>query len=431
MILILLRTASVIPAARLLAAFFTIFAILVVWTQAQPFASLQNYGVLDDPTQSNALRRNLTLLILMTALMLVVFMGQGPRLWRAVSPGLAAIFAWFMLSVLLSAAPGLALNRLALAGVVITIAFCLPLLFEGLDGFVRAYGAAVTLAIALCFAGVFFAPDLAIHSARDNVEQGLAGDWRGLFRHKNDLAPMAIHFAFAGILLWRLSFRLWGALVLAAALVLLVMSGGKSAALLLLPSLVGAALIARLGQGAANGVAFLAVGGLMLLTIGSVAFPAIGALVAHLPDPSFTGRADIWALGLEASTGSPFTGFGYNTFWDTAQTYAVAGSGDTAAQVSHAHNGYLDIAISTGLPGLALVLAWTLLAPMSHIAAIKAQRLDPAGRAFLEFLVQGWLFTLLISCLEAVLFNRGDSVWFTGLLSIVCLRLWSHAELAR
>ena len=102
------------------------------------------------------------------------------------------------------------------------------------------------IAIALCFMGVLIAPDLAIHSARDNVEQGLAGDWRGMFRHKNDLAPMAIHFVFAGILLWRTSSRFWGGLVIAGAMILLVMSGGKSASLLLFPALLGAALIVRL-----------------------------------------------------------------------------------------------------------------------------------------------------------------------------------------
>ena len=136
-------------------------------------------------------------------------------------------------------------------------------------------------------------------------------------------------------------------------------------------------------------------------------------------------------LGLDAAGTRPLTGFGYNTFWDTGQTYAIAGSGDTAAQVSHAHNGYLDIAISAGIPGLVLVLIWTGLAPLRHIATIKSRRPAAVERAFLEFLVQGWLFTLLISCLEAVLFNRGDSIWFTGLLSIVCLRLWSRAELHR
>lgn len=406
-------------------------ALLVLWTQAQPFASLADYGVLDDPTRSNGLRRNLTLLILALAVLLVWRGGQTGRLWQAVSPGLVSIFLWFALAALLSPSAGLALNRLVLAGVVIAIAVCLPLLFARLDDFVMTLGLATSLAILLCFGGAIFAPDLAIHSLRDTVEQGLAGDWRGMFRHKNDLAPMAIHFTLVGLLLWRLGWRVWGGGIVIGALALLGLSGGKSAALLLLPALAGALLITRLQPGGALLVAPLLIGGLLLLTIGGVAFPAVGALVAQLPDPSFTGRTDIWQLALEAIGRRPMTGYGYNVFWDTGATYAVAGSGDTAAQVSHAHNGFLDIAISAGIPGLVLVLGWAGIAPLRHIAAISARVSDAAARALLDYLVASWLFTLLMSCFEAVLFNRGDSIWFTGLLAMVCLRLWARAELVR
>lgn len=416
---------------RILVTAFAIFAIFVLWTQAQPFASLSDYGVLDDPTQSNALRRNLTLAILIVALTLVWRSGQGRHLWQTVSPGLVAIFAWFALTSLVSPTPGLALNRLALAGVVIAIAVCLPLLLDRAVDYIVALGLAVSLAIALCFLGALFVPDLAIHSVRDTVEQGLAGDWRGMFRHKNDLAPMTIHFSLVGMLLWRLNRRAWGGAMMIGALALLVLSGGKSAALLLVPTLLGAAVMVRLSSPVATGaIAVLLVGGLALLTLGSVAFPAIGALVAYLPDASFTGRADIWQLALQAAGNRPWTGYGYSVFWDTGVTYAVAGSGDTAAQVSHAHNGFLDVTISAGIPGLLLVLGWAGLAPLSHIAAIKRRGLTPSRRALLEFLIASWLFTLLISSLEAVLFNRGDSIWFTGLLAMVCLRLWSRAELA-
>ncbi|GLQ11126.1 ligase [Devosia yakushimensis] len=428
-----MRDAAARPAmadiGQVLVALFAGFAILVLWTQAQPFASLSDYGVIDDPTQSNSLRRNLTLLILFVALLLVWRAGTIGQLWGAVSPGLVAIFGWFAFTAFLSASPGLALNRLALAGVVIGIALCLPLLFTRMEAFVATLASATTIAMLLCFLGVLFIPDLAIHSLRDTVEQGLAGDWRGIFRHKNDLAPMAIHFSFVGLLLWRLGRPFWGSAIIAGALVLLAMSGGKSAALLLVPALAGAALIARSRHSAL--LALLAVGGLALITLGSVAFPALAVMTSHLPDPTFTGRADIWQLALEAASRRPLTGYGYNVFWDTGVIYAVAGSSDTAAQVSHAHNGFLDIAISAGLPGLLLVLGWAGIAPLRHIAAIRRRPLDRAERALLEFFIQGWLFTLLISSLEAVLFNRGDSIWFTGLLSIVCLRFWSRSGLAR
>lgn len=411
---------------------FALFAILVLWTQAQPFASLSDYGVLDDPAQSNTLRRNLTLLLLGTALWLVWRSGRSALFWRAVSPGLVAIFVWFALVSLLSGAAGLALNRLALAAVVIALAVCLPILLRRLDDYIVLLGLAATLAIVGSFLGAVFVPDLAIHSLKDTVEQGLAGDWRGIFRHKNDLAPMAIHFCFIGLLLLRTGRPFWGAGVMVGSVVLLVLSGGKSAALLLLPAMLAAATLVRLRSNTASTVlVFGLIGGIALVTVGSVAFPAVAAITAHLPDPSFTGRTDIWQLALEAATTRPVTGYGYGIFWDTGATYSLAGSGDTAAQVSHAHNGYLDIAIAAGVPGLLLVLAWTLVAPFRQVLIIRARPLDRTARAFLEYLVASWLFTLMISCLEAVLFNRGDSIWFTGLLALVCLRFWSREALAQ
>lgn len=411
---------------------FALFAVLVLWTQAQPFASLSDYGVLDDPTQSNTLRRNLTLLLLAVALWRVWSTGQWPVLWRAISPGLMAIFIWFGLASLLSSSPGLALNRLALAGVVIALAVCLPLLQRRLDDFIMLLGLGATAAIVASFAGALFAPDLAIHSLRDTVEQGLAGDWRGIFKHKNDLAPMAIHFCFIGVLLLRTRRPFWGAGVVVGALALLALSGGKSAALLLVPALIGAFALVRLRSRMATVIVALGlIGGVLLLTLGSATFPAVAAVTSHLPDPTFTGRTDIWRLALEAVGARPLTGFGYGVFWDTGATYSLAGSGDTAAQVSHSHNGFLEVAIGAGLPGLALVLAWTAIAPLQHLIAVRSRPLDPQASAFLEYLVASWLFTLLISCLEAVLFNRGDSIWFTGLLAIVCLRLWAREPLSR
>ncbi|ODT83241.1 MAG: hypothetical protein ABS76_04795 [Pelagibacterium sp. SCN 64-44] len=409
---------------------FVALALLALWTQAQPFASLSSHGVLDDPTQSSLLRRNLTLLILALFLALVWRRGRLDQLRRAMGWLVPLLFAWFAFCALLGASPGLALNRLALSGITLVIAFCLPLVFERLGDFVLVLGLAASLAVALCFLGALFVPDLAIHSLRDAVEQGLAGDWRGMFRHKNDLAPMSVHFILVGLLLRQIGWRFWGLALMAGALALLLLSGGKTSALLLVPALFGAMALLRLGDRAGAPLVLLLVGGLALVTLGGVAFPPVAALVAHLPDPSFTGRTDIWRLGLEAAAARPVTGYGYAVFWDTGVTYAVAGSGDTAAQVSHAHNGFVENALAAGLPGLMLVLAFTLFAPLGHIAAIRPRCDDPKARAFLQFLIANWLFVLMSASLESVLFNRGDSIWFTGLLALACLRYWSRAELA-
>jgi O-antigen ligase len=420
--------AGAAPASALL-----VIAALVIWTQAQPFASLQDYGSLSDPTQSNGWRRLSTIAITLACPGLAWMHGRLGGLAGAAGPWLAAVFVWFVLSALVSAAPGLALNRLALAGSVVLVAYALPLLFDRFEHFLVAYGVAISAAIALSFLGVLAVPERAVHTAMDVVEQGLAGDWRGIFRHKNDLGPMAAHFAFFGLLLMRAGRPAWGAWILASALVLLAMSGAKSAALLFLPALAGAALMVRARSAWVTVATALGlIGGLTLATVGTVLVPGLqGAIAAVLPDASFTGRSDVWSLALDAIARAPVAGYGYALFWDTNLTYSVAETDSTAALMSHAHNGYLETAIGAGLPGLALVLMWTLVLPLRHILAIKRGLRSQRERAFLEFLVAGWLFLMMISSFEAVLFNRGDAIWFAGLVSIACLACWSRAPLAR
>ena len=82
------------------------------------------------------------------------------------------------------------------------------------------------------------------------------------------------------------------------------------------------------------------------------------------------------------------------------------------------------MALSGGLPGVALVLVWAGFVPWRNIETLKRRVLTATERSFLEFLAQTWLFGLLISCLEAVLFNRGNATWFSVAMAMMCLQQW-------
>ena len=66
--------------------------------------------------------------------------------------------------------------------------------------------------------------------------------------------------------------------------------------------------------------------------------------------------------------------------------------------------------------------------PWRNIMSLRSLTGSSAEKAFLDFLAQIWLFGLLISCLEAVLFNRGNPTWFTMVIAIACLQYWVRAE---
>ena len=422
-----------LPVLSLLAFAAVALGLVMLWTKAQPFTDLQDYATVDMPFLSSDRRKVLTLGLAAIVGLMVAMRGRLGVLWQTVDGTLVAVFVWFAATSLLSAAPGLGLNRLILAGVVVGIAAAIPLLFDRVRDYVAALSAAAVATIALSFAGVLLAPDFAIHSLRDVNEQALAGEWRGVFGHKNDLAPMAVHFAFLGLLLARTGPRAIGLGIIAASLVLLVMSGGKSAMLLVVPSLFLALLMMRT-RGRTLGLALVlgSLGTLLLLTLGSVAVAPVQALVAAtLPDPTFTGRSEIWDYAMRAIGERPLAGYGYAVFWDSGLMAGIAGPDATVAQVAHSHNGFLETAISGGLPGLALVLVWTAVLPCRDLARVRERLVTARERAFADYLVMSWLFTLLLGALEAVVFNRGEPVWIMGLLAMASLRYWAQAGAVR
>ena len=409
---------------------FFVFAILAIWTEVQPFTDLQNYAAIDDATQSNTARKFITVGLVFGAVALVMLRGQLTALLKSISLPLVLVVIWFAATSVISPATGLALNRLALGFSVIAIAAALPLTLRRVDQFALVLALAASAIIISSIVSVAFAPEVAVHTAKDVSEQTLAGDWRGVFAHKNKLAAICAVMVIIGLFVARALNMAWGTAIVVAALFLMVMSGGKSAMLLTVPSMVVAFFVVRLrGSVPSFAAAFGLIGFMLLVTIGSTAFTWVqGFTNAIMPDASFTGRTEIWQLAMDAIGQRPVTGYGYYVFWDTNIVYGAAESGASAARASHAHNGYLETALAGGVPGLVLVLIWAAIQPWRHIRKLRTRLASNVERAFLDFLSQTWLFGLLISCLEAVLFNRADPTWFTTLLAIFCLQQWERAQ---
>jgi O-antigen ligase len=76
-------------------------------------------------------------------------------------------------------------------------------------------------------------------------------------------------------------------------------------------------------------------------------------------DPTLTGRVPLWGLLMELAVKHGFLGYGLGAFWlmgndDVQWVWAVA-----EWQSPEAHNGYIDILLQLGLPGLVLAI-WSL-----------------------------------------------------------------------
>ncbi|WP_156419346.1 O-antigen ligase [Aureimonas sp. AU12] len=309
----------------------------------------------------------------------------------------------------------------ALAAMMATAAvLCLP---ANLRGFRFALAFAALTVLALCYVGVAVLP-AAIHDG-SGPEPQHAGLWRGLYPHKNMAGPVMAVLFFAGLYLWRCRWRFVGLSIALPAAIFVVHTGSKtSGALLPLVALL-VAMGRRIG-GRRLPVIVLSVTLVCLaaLTLGAALSPSLYALLQWiLPGTTFTGRLDLWRFALDTSADHRWTGLGFESFWTTP----VVMSAELPIELTwdprgivNAHNGYLDLAIALGWPGLAVAVAMIVILPFADFLRIGQGGEDVR---LADFFLMVLAFALLNAMLESFLFARGNPVWITAWMAIVGLRL--------
>jgi O-antigen ligase len=402
--------------ARCLAA---VSALLLVLVTLEPFPDLS------DPNMAAiASGRTVATYICfgsLAAIAVLLSAAENARAFRSLlTPVNFCFIGWMLFNIALSESPGVSLQRFVLTVSVTSLAVMLPLLLPTQDDFNQCLGFAALLLLALCYLGVFLAPNLAIHSAKDVAEPFLAGDWRGSFEHKNIASPVMTILIYLGIYLTATGALLAGPAITILAGIFLVFTGGKTATALCLVIYVLARIV-----GATNGlwlkrvICFAPLIILNLMTVGSVTSEALAKLTSQLPiDPTFTGRTDVWEFALEAVREKPFAGHGYEAFWDNVTSRQTASGAEWAVTAAHSHNSYLDLAVTIGLPGLLLVVIIFVLAPVENFQTIQG---SGRSRHLAKFFLTIWLFGLYYGVTETFLLDRQNPVWFMFALAVAGL----------
>jgi O-antigen ligase len=408
--------------------FLTTF--LLIWVTASPFPDLADPKLLEPVGEGNLLGQALTLL-LTAALGAFILLKRERLILQAATPVLVLTLFWFALSAAGSAHPDLAARRLVLACFTLFQAAVFLLLPRDRDHFARLLAVGAMIVIVLCYAGVIFAPERAIHQSFDIAEPELAGDWRGLFTHKNGAGAAMALLIFIGIFVARTGKLALGAVIIALASVFLIGTESKSPLRLLPLVLIIVALTLRARR---PSVKFVLAAGLPLcigiLTIGSVSIAPVGALVESLvSDPTFTGRNDIWQFTLDRIAQRPLLGYGFQAFWGTSELVSAWTYLESwGFRASDAHNGYLNLAVMTGVVGVVLAMLWIFLQPFLDLVRTDPARRDPAlSTLFLQI----WLFGLCVAGFEATFFEGGSGLWFMIVVAIIGLRFQATARLAR
>jgi O-antigen ligase len=164
-----------------------------------------------------------------------------------------------------------------------------------------------------------------------------------------------------------------------------------------------------------------------LLSVGTVINPELEQIVSLLPiDTTFTGRTDIWTFAIQALQLRLPTGYGFAAFWGSSSVQNLPQGMEWAEYASHSHNGYLDTALAMGLPGVALLIAALVIAPLRDF-----QNVDRGGNngPLAMMLLQIWLFGLYLSSMESFFLDRADPMWFTFLIAVFGLHYLARFRL--
>jgi O-antigen ligase len=402
--------------------------LLVVFVTLTPFSDLADPRMLE-PSSGNETATYLALLVLAGSAVLLLHHGGGAPLRPLIRTENLLLLAWLLVvSVALSVDPGVSARRFVLSFVTFLLAAMLPWLTRGLKHFTMLMLGTAALVLVLSYLGILLVPHLAIHQANDLIEPELAGDWRGIYGHKNAAASVMAVLVYLGWFVARMQRPFSGAMIALASFVFLVCSGGKSA--LGMVAVVGVIAFFVDRARSLAGRALAAFGPLVLisfLTVGSTVSETARTLLSALPiDVTFTGRTDIWSFAIDALAAHPWKGQGFEAFWySDSVRFGAEDSTKWMVDVATSHNSYLDLALTIGLPGLALVMLAFMVAPLRDFHRTLA---TVPNREFARFFLVLWLFSLYFGSFEAFFLSREGPIWFVMALAVCGLRFTAQLE---
>ncbi|MBR0755527.1 O-antigen ligase family protein [Bradyrhizobium jicamae] len=399
-------------------------ALLLAWISLTPFEDLSDMRVGDVTLGSNA--TTYAVYGLLAALTLVIVLrDNAPGLATLASPAFLLFAGWLCVSVLISFDPGTSIRRFSLTAFVIVVTACMPLLARTQRELMHWFSIAAIVLLVTCFLGILLAPHLSIHQATDPQEPGLAGNWRGVFGHKNLAAAVIAMVLFLGIYFIQAGNWISGVAVIAMASLFLLNAAGKSSLTLCFAVLVLSSLTSLVRSFWGRAIMLLTPLVLLnMLSIGTVMSDTLAQIAQLLPlDSSFTGRTDIWSFALQSLQPKLLTGYGYAAFWGSSAIQNLPEGKEWAAFAAHSHNGYLDTALGMGLPGLVLLIAALVFTPLRDFqSADEGGNNGPMAMLFLRI----WLFGLYLSSMESFFLDRADPIWVTFLIAVFGLHYFAR-----
>jgi len=328
--------------------------------------------------------------------------GAFKRPRRLLAPPISMIIAigWCWLSLTWALDPSISVRRIILTTLVFWTIF-LAVENCGFDRTIKAIMIALTVILIVNYVAILVSPTTAIHQPGESHDSGLVGDWRGVLPQKNFTGAVCaltiLIFGFYGQrkdLFWRLP------IITAAGFFLAMTESKTSIGMLGLAALVGVLYLASRPQLRLILVPIVAIAGCaaMLYWIGAWD-EALGPFSRR---DGLTGRVQIWPYLVNYAQDHPFTGAGYGSFWNIGEASPIyAYSKNWVSTLSSGHNGFLDLLVQVGWPGVILAVLATMVIPLWKL--LSGENISRARGALLIGII---VFCIGHNMTETSLFER-------------------------
>lgn len=357
-------------------------------------------------------------LALFIAALLPAIIYRSSRLKSAIPVAFSVFFFWCSITLFWSPVPDIAARRLTLTVIIMAAIFIATANLPPKLSIKITTNTLNALVLASLFACIAV-PSLAIHQPGD-PESGIIGDWRGIFYHKNIFGSVAAISALLNVYALKQNNRLFTWLFLLLSALALWMSGSKTSLGVGIASMVVMILTWRIERSRYKTAWMQAMLITSPLAVAGITWWFSGPGLQLLSDPeALTGRGRIWQMMAQLIADRPLGGIGYQSVFQIGYEGVMMDlNGKLFFQtLPHAHNGYLEITVSTGFIGLALFLwAFTLafFGPLRRL-----QRMGPLETPLVVGIVA---FAMIQALTESGIADRDRPVWMLLILALGILR---------
>lgn len=398
---------------RLLSLAFIIF-LFVTFVGLTPFTEHTELEDLAETGESDIVRQ--LVFISLTLLISYLFFRRKNNLrtfLRLITGPILVVLAWCSITLLWSAVPLIGLKRLGLTTIIIFTVFASV---KGLGAWkcIRLLAMSLTIFVLASLVSGPFIPG-AQHLAGER-DLSLVGAWRGIFEHKNQAGAYAALCVIGGYFFWRIERRSIWLIAIIGGIALLILSKSKTSLLVIIPAiLIGIfyknySVMRGKAKYLLRTIIFSAY--FMVISIFIIFYTEISEV---FDDPDgFTGRVQIWNVLFLLINESPLAGYGFASIYLVGSETPLLNyaSGWVALRPS-GHNGYLDVAVSTGLIGLFLTVFTFIARPIYQIINYRTQSSELSG------LLLAWIFFITSNnFFESSILNRDKGLWVA--LLIIC-----------